>query len=68
MTHEPLLRLRAIRVNRALSVAELAAAAGVSDDTIRRIESGERAPQMRTARALAAALDVRVADLLGDAA
>lgn len=68
MTHETAQRLRSIRMNRALSVAELAAASGVSDDTIRRVEAGSHRPQMRTARELAKALGVPVVELLGDVA
>lgn len=57
--------VRQLRTRRALSIAELSDASGVSGANLRRIESGEvRHPQMATLRRLAAALGVEVTDLL----
>lgn len=55
---------RKARLSKGLSIPELAAAAGLARTTIDRIEAGEHAPQMRTARALADALGVPVERLV----
>lgn len=59
-------RLRTAREIKGLSVAELATAAGVTKTTVYRIEAGTHAPQMSTARALAAALGVTADQIVGD--
>ncbi len=56
-------RLRAIRGERALSVAELAIEAGVARQTIYAIENGSFVPNTLVALRLARALDVSVEDL-----
>jgi transcriptional regulator with XRE-family HTH domain len=48
--------LRRERLRQFWSQADLAARAGVSKLTISRLETGERAPSLRTVRALAQAL------------
>lgn len=60
-------RVKALRIKAELSVDELAEAAGVHRATLYRIESGAE-PNMATARAIAHALGVSVADLLQDEA
>lgn len=60
-------RLRAVRVSRLLTQAELAATAGVSRQTINRIEQGEIEPRFSTIKQLAAALGVEPAELIGQA-
>ncbi|MDQ3695981.1 MAG: helix-turn-helix domain-containing protein [Chloroflexota bacterium] len=51
-------RLRAIRDGAKLSQLALAAASGITNDTICRIELGRRSPQAATIARLAKALDV----------
>ncbi len=60
----PVPRLRAWRDTRLLTQQELAVKAGTSIATIARIERGEPA-NVRTIRALAAALDVSLDELIG---
>ena len=50
--------LRALRLARFLSQAELARRSGVHAITITRLETGRTAPSTRTVRALATALEV----------
>jgi transcriptional regulator with XRE-family HTH domain len=57
-------RIRRARRRLGLSQEELAEASGVSAATIVQVELGNRQPQGRTLRKLAAALGVEVADLL----
>lgn len=57
-------RLRPLRVRKALSQRELARAAGVSADTIRRIEAQGASAQFPTVRKLAEALGVEPAELM----
>lgn len=59
------MNLREARTGRGWSQEELAERTGVSVRTIQRIENGSR-PSRATARLLAEALDVDVADVLGD--
>src|SRR5205823_3055121 len=56
-------RIRAARMRRELSVAELAASAGVSKSLISQIERGIAAPSIDTVRRLASALQVPVFSL-----
>ncbi len=51
-------RLRALRRARLLTQGELAAKAGLSDQNISRLETGNHEPRMRTLRALMQALGV----------
>jgi transcriptional regulator with XRE-family HTH domain len=51
-------KLLVARLAKGLSRPELALAAGVSDETIRRAEHGHKVPRPGTVAALAAALDV----------
>jgi transcriptional regulator with XRE-family HTH domain len=51
-------RLRALREEAELSQLALAAASGITNDTICRIELGRRAPQAATIERLARALNV----------
>ncbi|MBV9327731.1 MAG: helix-turn-helix transcriptional regulator, partial [Chloroflexi bacterium] len=53
-------RIRAARQRRELSVAELAASAGVSKSLVSQIERGRAAPSIDTVRRLASALQVPV--------
>jgi transcriptional regulator with XRE-family HTH domain len=61
----PLEGVRELRERRMLSQQELADRAGVSLFTVQRIERGEGSVRPKTGRAIAAALGVRVEDLLG---
>jgi transcriptional regulator with XRE-family HTH domain len=56
-------RIRAARVHRGVSAAELAAAAGVSKSLVSQIERGIAAPSIDTVRRLASALQVPVFSL-----
>lgn len=56
-------QVRSLRVERGLSQADLADAAGTSEEWIRRIERGARSPSFDTLEALSAALGVSVARL-----
>lgn len=58
-------RLKALRERKALSLAELAERAGVSKNTLFRLEHGSPAPYPRTIRKLAEALGVEPAELTG---
>jgi len=51
-------RLKALRIEQALTQEELADRAGVSTNTVARLERNETEPHMPTARKLAAALGV----------
>ncbi len=51
-------RLKALRIENALTQRELAAKAGVTEATVARLERNEREPHMSTARKLAQALGV----------
>ena len=56
--------LCALRVERLLSIRELAALAGVASSTIYSIESGRVRPSIRVMRALATALGVEAQDVV----
>jgi transcriptional regulator with XRE-family HTH domain len=51
-------RLKALRIEQALTQAELAYKAGVTSNTVARLERNETEPHMSTARKLAQALGV----------
>jgi DNA-binding XRE family transcriptional regulator len=55
--------LREWRQERLMSIADLAAAAGVSTKTLVQVEHGRQRPQWRTMRALCKALDVQPRDV-----
>ena len=59
-------RLREFREREALSQRDLALRAGVSPDTVRRLEAGEVARHVTTRR-LAAALGIKPSDLMESA-
>jgi transcriptional regulator with XRE-family HTH domain len=61
-------KVRPIRERKALSQQELADLAGVSKNTIHRLERGVSQAQPRTLRKLAAALKLDPADLIDEAA
>jgi len=56
-------RLKQLREDAVLTVHELAKASGVSDDTISKIENGQRVARPATLRKLASALDVSPQEL-----
>src|SRR5215211_5387364 len=58
-----LTRLKQLREEAVLTVHELAEASGVSDDTISKIENGQRVARPNTLRKLARALDVSQQEL-----
>ncbi len=57
-------RLKALRVEQALTQEELANKAGVAANTVARLERNETEPHMSTIRKLANALDVVPAELV----
>ena len=57
-------RLRTLRTEHVLTLRELAEAAGVSKDTIWRLENGHSEAHPSTIRKLAKALDVQTKDLV----
>ncbi len=64
-------RLKALRIEQALTQGELAEKAGVALNTVARLERNENEPHMPTVRKLAAALEVHPSALtkggIGDA-
>jgi transcriptional regulator with XRE-family HTH domain len=58
-------RLRALRRNRGLTLAEVAATTGVSESTLSRLESGQRRASLDLLLPLARAYDVPLDDLVG---
>ncbi|MGW0188117.1 helix-turn-helix domain-containing protein [Streptomyces sp. NPDC003362] len=56
-------RARALRLNAGIGLEDLAAAAGISPNTLRSAESGRRRPRARVVAALACALGVTTDDL-----
>ncbi len=65
MTHGSLeLKLRVLRAERALTIEQAAAKAGVTPETISDAERGRRHPYLPTLRKLAVAYDVPVEELL----
>src|SRR4051794_37026770 len=59
--------LRAARTRRGLTLAELAAASGLSKGFVSQVENDKTSPSLDTLERLAAALDLAVVDLLRDA-
>jgi transcriptional regulator with XRE-family HTH domain len=60
------LRLRAVRADRALTLAEVAEASGVTSGHLSHIERGIRLPSLGTLLALARTYELLVTDLLDD--
>ncbi|MFB9690702.1 helix-turn-helix domain-containing protein [Amycolatopsis plumensis] len=58
-------RLRALRRNRGMTLAEVAAATGVSESTLSRLESGQRRASLELLLPLARAYGVPLDDLVG---
>lgn len=58
-------RLRALRRDRGITLAELAAATGVSESTLSRLESGQRRATLELLLPLARTYDVPLDDLVG---
>ncbi|MFC9894262.1 helix-turn-helix domain-containing protein [Nocardia sp. NPDC127579] len=58
-------RLRALRRDRALTLAALAATTGISESTLSRLESGQRRATLELLLPLARAYDVPLDDLVG---
>ncbi|MGW8970050.1 helix-turn-helix domain-containing protein [Streptomyces platensis] len=58
-------RLRALRRDRGITLAGLAAAIGVSESTLSRLESGQRRPSLELLLPLARTYDVPLDDLVG---
>lgn len=58
-------RLRALRQRRALTLADLSAATGISVSTLSRLESGQRRPNLELLLPLARALGVPLDELVG---
>jgi len=66
MAHRSLaLKLRVLRAERALTIEQAAARAGVTPETVSDAERGRRHPYLPTLRKLAKAYDVPVEELLG---
>lgn len=58
-------RLRALRRDRGITLAGLAATTGVSESTLSRLESGQRRPSLELLLPLARTYDVPLDDLVG---
>jgi transcriptional regulator with XRE-family HTH domain len=58
-------RLRALRRDRGITLADLAATTGVSESTLSRLESGQRRPSLELLLPLARTYDVPLDDLVG---
>ncbi|MBL1112845.1 helix-turn-helix transcriptional regulator [Streptomyces sp. 110] len=58
-------RLRALRRDRGITLADLAATTGVSESTLSRLESGQRRPTLELLLPLARIYDVPLDDLVG---
>lgn len=61
-----MLRLREIRERRGVSLRVLKRASGVAVSSLARFEAGQGDPQLSTLRKLAKALNVTVAELIGE--
>lgn len=58
--------IKRVRKNRKISQAELGKMIGVTAASVSRYENGEREPSVAILRRIAHALDVTVADLIGE--
>lgn len=61
-----MLRLREIREGKGVSLRALKKASGVAVSSLARLEAGQGDPQLSTLRKLAKALNVTVAELIGE--
>lgn len=61
-----MLRLREIREGKGVSLRALKKASGVAVSSLARFEAGQGDPQLSTLRKLAKALNVTVAELIGE--
>ena len=61
-----MLRLREIRARRGVRLRALKAASGVAVSALAKFEAGQGDPQLSTLRKLAKALNVTVAELIGE--
>ena len=61
-----MLRLREIREGKGVSLRALKNASGVAVSSLARFEAGQGDPQLSTLRKLAKALNVTVAELIGE--
>jgi transcriptional regulator with XRE-family HTH domain len=61
-----MLRLRVIRKRKGVSLRALKKASGVAVSSLARFEAGQGDPQLSTLRKLAKALNVTVAELIGE--
>jgi transcriptional regulator with XRE-family HTH domain len=61
-----MLRLREIRERKGVSLRALKKASGVAVSSLARFEAGQGDPQLSTLRKLAKALNVTVAELIGE--
>ena len=61
-----MLRLREIREGKGVSLRALEKASGVAVSSLARFEAGKGDPQLSTLRKLAKALNVTVAELIGE--
>jgi transcriptional regulator with XRE-family HTH domain len=64
--HHPMVRLRFFRDKQGLSLRKLAEKAGVHYVSLVRLEAGKFDPRLSTLYKLATALNVRVAQLIGE--
>jgi transcriptional regulator with XRE-family HTH domain len=66
MEHKTMLRLRVIRQQRGLSLRALKKISGVAVSALAQFEAGAGDPQLSTLRKVAKALNVTVAQLIGE--
>lgn len=59
-------RLRTLRLQRGLTIRELAARAGIANGLLSQIERGASSPSLRTITKLKTALDIRLGDLFSE--
>lgn len=64
LTRKIILKLRDIRVEKGLSMTEVASRAGLDQVAVSRLEKGERSPMLRTAISIANALEVSFSDII----
>lgn len=57
-------KLKNIRVQKGISILELSRKSGVSERYLRFIENGEKTPSLKTAQAIATALEVKIDEIL----
>ncbi len=57
-------KLKIMRIQKGMSILELSKKSGISERYLRFIENGEKTPSLRTARAIAYALGVKIDEIL----